>query len=93
MAGEAALAGNLGRALLKTGVVDEMANTQLARVPFTQLANLTGTPSMSVPLHQAADGLPIGVLFNGPVDGEAVMLQLAAQLEATHPWAQRRALP
>lgn len=87
------LAGNLGRALLKTGVVDEMANTQLARVPFTQLANLTGTPSMSVPLHQAADGLPIGVLFNGPVGGEAVMLQLAAQLEAAHPWAQRRALP
>ena len=40
------LAANLGGALLKTGIVDQMANEQLARVPFTQLANLTGTPSM-----------------------------------------------
>jgi len=87
------LAANLGGALLKTGIVDQMANEQLARVPFTQLANLTGTPSMSVPLHQADDGLPIGVLFNGPVGGEATLLQLATQLEAAHPWAQRRPMP
>jgi amidase len=87
------LAVNWGSVLLKTGVVEQMANEQLSRVPFTQLANLTGTPSMSVPLHQADDGLPIGVLFNGPVGGEATMLQLAAQLESAHPWSQRRPLP
>ena len=86
------LALHLGGALLKSGIVDQLANEQLARVPFTQLANLTGTPSMSVPLHQDEDGLPIGVLFNGPIGGEGRLLQLAAQLETAYPWSQRRAV-
>jgi amidase len=82
---------DLGKLLLKTGVVDQMARDQLARVPFTQLANLTGTPSISVPLHHDNDGLPVGVLLNGPVGGEGRLLQLATQLEAAHPWADRQA--
>jgi amidase len=63
----------------------------MAPVPFTQLANLTGTPSMSVPLHVTAEGLPLGVLFTGRMGDDATLLQLATQLEQAAPWFDRLA--
>jgi amidase len=80
----------LGRALLATGIIDQLAHDNLAKTPFTQLANLTGAPAMSVPLHWTAAGLPVGVHFMAPWGEEATLLRLAAQLEAEAPWAERR---
>lgn len=71
-------------------MVEDMARKNLTYVPFTQLANLTGTPAMSVPLHWTAEGLPLGVQFCGPSASEPLLLQLATQLEQAQPWAQRR---
>ena len=81
--------------LLKTGMVDQLVSTSLQRVPVTQLSNLSGTPSMSVPLHWASaepggPELPFGVQFVARFGDEASLLQLAAQLEQAQPWAQRR---
>ncbi|MFI6173771.1 amidase [Nocardia sp. NPDC051052] len=59
----------------------------MAPVPFTQLANLTGRPAMSVPVHRTSDGLPLGSQFVGGLGGEFLLLQLAAQLEAAQPWS------
>jgi amidase len=64
----------------------------LAWTPYTQLANITGRPAMSVPLHWTADGLPLGVQFTGALDSEFKLLQLAFQLEAAQPWFARRPL-
>jgi amidase len=79
-----------GGLLLKSGIVDQLAQDSLSKVPFTQLSNLTGTPSMSVPLHWTPEGLPLGSHFIAPFGEEARLLRLAAQLEQAQPWALRR---
>jgi Asp-tRNA(Asn)/Glu-tRNA(Gln) amidotransferase A subunit family amidase len=72
-----------------TKIVDDMVDKNLGWVPYTQLANLTGRPAISLPLHWTADGLPLGVQFVAPLAGEALLIRLAAQLEQAVPWADR----
>jgi len=57
--------------------------------PFNPWANISGCPSMSLPLHWSADGLPIGVLATARYGDEPTLFQLAGQLEAARPWADR----
>ena len=62
---------------------------QVDFTPWTSIANLTGRPSVSLPLHTAVvDGvvLPIGVMLTGRVGADARLLQLARRLEEAHPW-------
>lgn len=58
--------------------------------PYTAIYNVTGQPSMSVPLHWSAEGLPIGVMFSGRFGDDATLLRLASQLENAKPWATTR---
>jgi Asp-tRNA(Asn)/Glu-tRNA(Gln) amidotransferase A subunit family amidase len=76
--------------LSRIGVVDRMISGNLGWVPFTQLANLTGRPAMSVPLHWTRDGVPLGVQFVAALRGEGTLVRLAAQLEQARPWSERR---
>lgn len=67
-------------------LVDRIVKENLKWVPFTQLANITGLPAMSVPLYWNKDNLPLGSQFIAPFAREDVLLQLAAQLEYAQPW-------
>lgn len=58
--------------------------------PFAAPFNMTGQPSLSLPLQMSDAGLPIGMMFSGRYADEATLLRLAAQLEREAPWAARR---
>ena len=58
---------------------------------FADLFNVTGQPSMSVPLYWTTNGLPIGLQFSARYGEEGILFRLAAQLEQACPWSQRRA--
>lgn len=58
--------------------------------PFTPIFNVTGQPAIALPLYHGEDDLPLAVQLVGPPLGEALLLALAAQLEAAQPWAERR---
>jgi amidase len=74
----------------RSGVPIKMGIQRLARTPFTQLANFTGQPAISVPLHWTPDGLPCGMQFLARFGDEATLFRLAAQLEQEKPWFNRR---
>jgi Asp-tRNA(Asn)/Glu-tRNA(Gln) amidotransferase A subunit family amidase len=88
-ASDALIKTRTARLLRHTKIVDDMVEQNLGWVPYTQLANLTGRPAISLPLHWTADALPLGVQFVAPLGGEALLIRLAAQLEQALPWADR----
>ena len=74
----------------RSKVVDAFAPAFEA-APYTMVANVTGQPSVSLPLHWTEDGLPMGMLFTAKIGDEAALFRLAAQLEREMSWKDRRA--
>jgi amidase len=57
--------------------------------PWTSIWNVTGSPAVSLPLHQTPDGLPVGVMLAARPGDEATLLSLSAQVEGASPWSDR----
>lgn len=57
-------------------------------VSFTPLQNVTGEPAISLPLAQSADGMPVGMMLSAGFGQEALLLELAYELEEARPWAR-----
>ncbi len=91
VAQKALLTARASSVLRFTPIVDQLITENLGWVPYTQLANLTGRPAVSVPLHWTADGLPIGTQLVGALGSDGLLLRVAAQLEEARPWADKRA--
>ncbi len=72
--------------------VDELAEKIFAFIPFTPIANMTGQPSMSVPLYWTEDGLPVGSMFTANLGREDLLFQLAGELEKAQPWFEKTPL-
>ncbi len=70
---------------------DQPVFDTVASVCFSAFGNITGLPSLSLPLHWTDDDVPVGVMLTGAPFDEATLLRLGAQLEAARPWADRRA--
>lgn len=79
------------RVLKALGALEQAAEKVFDWMSYTPLANATGQPAMSVPLSWNAEGLPIGVHFQGRYADEATLFRLAAELELAAPWRERRA--
>jgi amidase len=71
--------------------LDQLAERAFDWAAFTPVANLTGQPAMSVPLHWNKAGLPIGAHFIARTGEEGTLFRLAAQLEKAQPWFGRLA--
>jgi amidase len=58
-------------------------------IAFTQVWNVTGQPALSLPIGYDSDGMPLAVQLIAPLNGEAVLLTLAAQIETAAPNPRR----
>jgi aspartyl-tRNA(Asn)/glutamyl-tRNA(Gln) amidotransferase subunit A len=58
---------------------------------FTSFVNVLGLPAISIPGPPTPAGMPVGLQLIGPFGAEAMLLDLAQEIEAQHPW--RRLAP
>jgi amidase len=70
--------------------IKEFDRRQAETYGTTPPFNFTGQPSLSLPLWQSAEGLPMGMMFTGRFADEATLFRLAGQLEKELPWCDRR---
>jgi amidase len=68
---------------------DTLAPRLIEYVGYTPIHNIAGAPAMSVPLYWTEAGLPIGTMFATRAGNERTLFELAYELEAASPWAQR----
>lgn len=73
------------------GVLDTMSpEVMYARASdfsaMTSVYNITGQPAISLPTGRDHDGMPIGTQLAARFGNEALLLRIAAQIEATQPW-------
>jgi len=69
-----------------TADFDQVMGRLIDWVGFTPLQNATGDPSISLPLAQSAEGMPVGMMFSTTRGQEARLLELAYELEAARPF-------
>jgi amidase len=50
---------------------------------LVRIWNVTGQPAITVPLHETADRIPVGIQLIGPPGRDDLVISLAAQLETT----------
>jgi amidase len=62
---------------------------QVQYTPWTSFVNVSGLPSITLPVFQTADGLPMGVQLIGRPGREDVLLAIGAQLERRIGWHRR----
>ncbi|MCD5001636.1 LPXTG cell wall anchor domain-containing protein [Enterococcus saccharolyticus] len=65
----------------------------LTHTPFTQIANLTGTPAISLPTYVSANGLPLGIQFMAAQNNDYLLLEIGKLFEANQQFNQAATEP
>jgi len=66
--------------------LEQFLDTLFEISPFSAAFNASGQPAISLPMHHTPDGLPIGVQLVGGFARDAMILQLAAEIESASNW-------
>ncbi|MCZ7628926.1 MAG: amidase family protein [Microthrixaceae bacterium] len=75
--------GHLGADVAYEPLLERIA----AWMPYTPLANAGGTPSITVPMgFDDETHLPVGAMLSGNFGADALLVQLALELEEARPW-------
>lgn len=72
------------------GDLKDFDRNQASTYGTTPPFNFTGQPSLSLPLWQSQDNLPMAMMFTGQFGDEATLYRLAGQLEKELPWKDRK---
>ncbi|MGB1885370.1 MAG: amidase family protein, partial [Gammaproteobacteria bacterium] len=81
---------SLGPIIKWTNTLEQLVENNFDFVVSTMVANMSGEPSISLPLATSQEQLPVGLMFTAKIYEEATLLRLAAQLEQARPWSDRR---
>jgi len=83
----------LARGFLMADALALFAEDVFEFIGYTPLANITGQPSLSLPLGETTGGVPVGVLATGRYGAEHDLIALGAQAEQARPWQHRFPAP
>jgi len=81
----------LTRLLTYDRFLGEMMDKSLWFTHWPAIQNVTGQPSVAMPVHMTADGLPLGIQAAGRPGAEETLFSLAGQFEKLSGWTKRRA--
>lgn len=81
----------LTRMLKVRSFFDQLLDQSLWFTHWPAIQNVSGQPSIAMPVHITAGGLPLGVQAAGRPGDEETLLSFAAQMEKLSGWTKRRA--
>lgn len=81
----------LTRLLRVESLLGQLLDKSLWFTHWPAIQNVTGQPSIALPVHVTDSGLPIGIQAAGRPGDEETLLSLAAQMERLSGWRKRRA--
>lgn len=70
--------------------VDELVAFDTSLIQYLAVFSVTGQPSVSLPLFNSSEGLPIGIQIVGRFADETTLVRIARDLEQAIPWTSRR---
>ncbi|TPJ25616.1 amidase [Mesorhizobium sp. B2-7-2] len=82
---------HLTRLLKVKAVFGQLMDKSLWFTHWPAIQNVSGQPSVALPVHVTADGLPLGIQAAGRPGDEETLLSFAAQMEKLSGWLKRRA--
>ena len=82
---------HLTRLLKVEALFGQLMDKSLWFTHWPAIQNVSGQPSIALPVHVTADGLPLGIQAAGRPGDEETLLSFAAQMERISGWLGRRA--